>query len=363
MSEEKKKIPKKYAERYIGYKFFKETDEGFKVVRVKEAKNNAKITCIDQDTNEEVVLTLDELREYTPLEPYGVLSVNVVGFADFSKDVVLILYKMLELKIMGPNSPYAICRQSIHDFFADLLYQNPENNNLVGVSCTRDNCPANIDFLDLAACDYTLESKMLYLYRDDTLDSILQVMPLLDTINETLENLLRAHIFGTMSEAEAELKYMERDGHFWRLNDNVNYVHGWCRDLKTLLRENNFMADFNSMCDIVEVDFNLENYLSTRESGVQELTYPALLFFDEVFKVNAVETRVIKYRYTIDLSKFNNTNYVFLRDNTGAVYLVVYLVDGEYLEKELEEKINKLDVTHRLQLSYFNKYAGIKSTN
>ena len=351
MSEEKK-VPKNYARRYLGYKFFKETENGFRVIRIKDVKDNDNIQYIDEDSKSKYMITLDELKEYTPLEPFGVLSANIVNI-NGEKDVVIILYKMIELKIMGMNSPYAICRQSINDFFADLVFQNPEDNNLVGVSCTRDNCPANVDFTQLAACDDILESNIVYLYRDDTLDTILQIIPLLSKINKTLDKLMWKHINSTKPKQLIALKY----------NTKTKYVDGWCKDLRTLLKENNFMADFNSMCDIVEVDFDLNNYLNTRDSGVQELTYPALLFFDEVFKVNAIETRVIKYRYTIDLSKFNNTNYVFLRDNTGAVYLVVYLVDGEYLEKELEEKINKLDVTQRLQLSYYNKYAGVKTTN
>ena len=351
MSEEKK-IPKNYANRYLGYKFFKELDNGFEVIRIKDVKGNDKITCINLDTDNIFNITLEDLRTYTPLEPYGVLSANIVNI-DSERDVVLILYKMIELKIMGMNSPYAICRQSINDFFADLVFENPEDNNLVGISCSRENCPANVDFNQLAACNEILYSNVVYLYRDDTLDSILQVIPLLSKINNVLDKLLWKHIKVVTPKPLIDLKY----------NKNTKYVDGWCKDLRTLLKENNFMADFNSMCDIVEVDFNLENYLNTRDSGVKELSYPALLFFDEVFKVNAVETRVIKYNYTIDISKFNNTNYVFLRDNTGSVYLVVYLVNGEFLEKELEEKVNKLDVTQRLQLSYYNKYSKGKSSS
>lgn len=343
-----KKIPRNYANRYLGYKFFKEGKNGFEVIRVKKVKDNDKIKCINLDNGNTITINLDQLKEYTPLEPYGVLSVNIVEVAG-EKDVVLILYKLLELKIMGMNSPYAICRQSINDFFADLIYNNPEENNMVGISCSRDNCPANIDFNQLATCDNILESNIVYLYRDDTLNSILQVIPLLSKIDNVLDNL-----YSTYCKSNNILDIY--------IKGKYKFKDGWCGDLKTLLRENNFMADFNSMCDITEVDFDIKNYLNTRESGVQELTYPALLFFDEVFKVNAIETRVIKYNYNIDLSKFNNTNYVFLRDNTGDVYLVVYLVDGEFLEKELEDKINKLDITERLQLTYFDKYSNLRNS-
>ena len=33
---------------------------------------------------------------------------------------------------------------------------------------------------------------------------------------------------------------------------------GWCQDLDTLLEVNNFMADFNSMCEVTGFDFDLE---------------------------------------------------------------------------------------------------------
>ena len=86
------------------------------------------------------------------------------------------------------------------------------------------------------------------------------------------------------------------------------------------------------------------------------MKYPAQLFFNNVFKVNAKETRIMEFSYQIDLAEFNNTNYVLIRDINNKIWLVVYIVEGEYLEEELLAEMNKLSVTDKLRLSYFDKY-------
>ena len=81
------------------------------------------------------------------------------------------------------------------------------------------------------------------------------------------------------------------------------------------------------------------------------------LFFDYTFKVNAVDTRVIKYDNTVNLGDFNNENYYLIRDSVNSLYIIVYLVEGEYLESQLEERMNTLSVSDKLRLSYYNKYS------
>ena len=53
-----KKIPKNYANRYLGYKFFKEGKNGFEVIRVKKVKDNDNIKCISLDTGNIITLTV-----------------------------------------------------------------------------------------------------------------------------------------------------------------------------------------------------------------------------------------------------------------------------------------------------------------
>ena len=340
-------IPENYMKRYLGYKFFKDdSSEKIKVIRISNVISNKEIYAIDEDTNEVEKIELEELVTYTPLEPYGLLSINIITIGD-NRDIVMMLYKLIEVKI-GYQSPFCICRQSINDVFADLLCNDPEKeNNLVGISCTRENCPANIEFEQFCICDSVDLTNIVAVYRTDTFNTIKKCIPDLDTFNKTLLTLYNIYLKSNKSKEEIDYLYKDKP-----------CVDGWCKDLDTLVEVNNFMADFDYMCDITKVDFVLEDYLETTDTGVKALSYPALLFFDEVFKVNAVDTRVIEYNYNINLGNFNNTNYKFLRDKTDRVYLVVYLVSGEFLEKELEEKASKLTISDKLRLDYYNKYSN-----
>jgi hypothetical protein len=72
-----------------------------------------------------------------------------------------------------------------------------------------------------------------------------------------------------------------------------------------------------------------------------------------------IDTKVIKFDYSINMGDFQNENYAMIRDKNNVLWIVVYLTQGQYLEQDLIDQINKLDVTDRLQLAYFNKYANL----
>ena len=100
---------------------------------------------------------------YTPLEPFALMSFNIValqpGKIVQNRDVLIGAHRMFDIRL-GINEPFIICRQSIHDFFSDLMSKNPLANDMVGISVTRDNCPTNITMTDLTAC-YTVEESTI----------------------------------------------------------------------------------------------------------------------------------------------------------------------------------------------------------
>ena len=65
---------------------------------------------------------------------------------------------------------------------------------------------------------------------------------------------------------------------------------------------------------------------------------------------------VITYDYDINLGEFNNSNYIFIRDGKNITWLVVYTAQGQYIEKDLEEKFTKLGVADKLRLSFYDKF-------
>lgn len=338
----------KRIKKFRGYKFYQDIGNGqFDIVRfignVKKINSKeAELTVINEFGYEINMLYSKFKEKYTPLNPDGIISFNIVDVSTkdgMMQDVMVLGYKNVELAI-GVQDPYFICRQSINDFFADLEFIDPEDNHFVGVSVTRDNCPVNVDFMKLLACSGIRRSDVISYYRDDTIEDILKCVPV-EKYNKVLEKLYQEHSKLVKDPIRVA---------------TAKEIDGWCRDLSLLLKINNVMADFNYMNNIIGIDFNLEDFLENRENGVKQLDKAARLFFSETIKCNIKESRVIEYNYSVDMSKFNNDNYILIRDKSNKVYLIVYLSEGEYLEEELQKEINKLDVTQTLQLAYYDKY-------
>lgn len=344
-----KKVTKQDILKFRGYKFYKERSNGsFEIVRftgkTEAVNNDFELSIINMETKFTEEILYSELKEnYTPLKPDGIASFNIV-YMDTSKDplkdVLILMYKAVEVAI-GIREPFLICRQSINDFFSDFVVKDVSKNNLVGISCTRDTCPTNVDYEYLMSCSGIQRSDIINYYKDDTMNDLLLCLDE-SKYNKVLNKLYEDHIPYATDIIAAQAG---------KVSD------GWCRDIKTLLEINDVMADFNSMNNIIGVDFTLSDYMRTRDSGVLELETPARLFLSEVLKVNISETRVTEYNYSIDMSKFNNTNYTLIRDKQNKLYLVVYLENGQFLENELREEIDKLDITDKLRLAYYNKYS------
>jgi hypothetical protein len=107
-----------------------------------------------------------------------------------NKDVIIACYRMIDLKL-NINEPFAICRQSINDFFASTLYPDKD---IVGVSVTRDNCPAEIDYRLMVAANTVFKQDMIHIYYEDTIDDILKCATHLKVYNRTLNNLQESYI-------------------------------------------------------------------------------------------------------------------------------------------------------------------------
>lgn len=346
------KIPAEF-KKYLGYKLYKENEDGsLYIIRILNIDTvTDRIYIKDLNTLEKSFIPYSKFKQgLTPLIPMGIISFSRVSTntpnGDRQNDVIIALHRMIDIEMGNATNnsdlklPYAICRQAVNDFFYTIIKNS--NEDLYGVSTTREECPTNIPYHLLMGCDDVMGSDVVNYYIDDTLDDILECI---DTriYDAILNSLLQDHI-------KATKQFMKKD------NESVD---GWCRSLRKLLIENNFVNDFDTARNITAVDFEIKDYLQSKEEeNILELNHDTLLFLNISFKINAVDTYVIKYDLDIAISDFNNTNYILLRDSTNALYIIVYKCQGEYLENELIAEANKLDVTTRLRLAYYNKYGN-----
>ena len=339
--------------KYLGYRFFKLNGDNYKMIRIISIseRDNTRCTILDEETGKKEKFGYDDLKDYTPLEPFGVVTFNLVlmektdSNKDLTKDVMVCAYRLIDLKIGIDKEPYIICRQCVHDFFSDLASQNPLNNELSGISVTKDTCPTNISMTELIACRGIEDTIMIHVYKDDNIQSMLQCVnkTLLYNMDRELTNMYEDHC------KSFHISPIQRS--------NNRYIDGWCKDVETLLTINDFMADFNAMCEIVGIDVPLADHLvKTDTEDIFELDDVAKIFFSILYKANISRTMVIKFDYSVNMADFRNNNYGMIRDSENNIYVIVYMKDGEYLEEELVKKANEMPLSVKIGLAFVNKY-------
>ena len=259
---------------------------------------------------------------------------------DLNLDVIVSLFRILDIKV-DINEPFAICRQNITDFFYSII-SNEIDHGYVGVSATRENIPSEIDYGILASCDELYQTDIVHFYFDDTIEDVLNCIDSTDYDKALEENYI--------IHKKAINPFYIIDG------DNNKSDKGWCRDLYTLLKENNFNNDMDTMRNITSLAFDLKEFLDEVEDGVYKLNDFMLKYFNSIFSISANSTMVVEYFYDIDFADFANSNYILLRDSNNSTYVVVYTTNGEYLEVDIESEINKLGIGDKIRLDYYNKY-------
>ncbi len=343
-------------QRMIGQKIFKKNNENDELIiyRIKEVRKSKElpkeIKVIDESTNKEITVETESLKGFTPLEPDGICTFSIVTVKDeFNKDhkdVIVTGSKFLNLKF-GDKMPYCVCRQSITDIFYNLLaVGTDEDSTLVGLSVNADSCPSNFDFRVTLACNEIIYSDYINFYRTDTLDDILKFVHI-SKFDTVLWELFNDYI---RSSGKVEDTFKNESG-------------GWCKNLKTLLRQNNFQNDLNEMLGITDVDFIIEPYIieKTLPSGNAYLSLTDNLkdWLSSIYKVSINDVSILEYNHDINLADFNNARYLLIRDKSLKLYLVVYTMAGKYKEKDLIDVDNKPDLTTEFKIKFYNKYNSI----
>lgn len=344
----------------VGYKLYKEEEDGhihmIRIVHVKKpfklsesTKEPSEITIFDYDDNERKKVRVETLKEWTPLKPDGILTLNIVNVVDqgtkkINKDVMVTATKYLNVELGLSNLPFAVCRQSITDIFHNLAISD-ENDMLVGVSVSENTCPANFDFRIMLACSEVVYYQMINFYRNDTLEDIYPMVNL-KKFDEVLENLFLEY---AKTKNDPKIMLMKEHG-------------GWCRTLKLLLKQNNFQFDINEMLGITEVNFTIADFLEERPlPGKEGQTYQVACqdlhdWLCQMYQMNIDEVAFIEFDHDINLADFNDSRYFIFRDDKNKLYLAVYTLGKEKFEADLEAKYNEMDFSTKFKLSYFQKH-------
>lgn len=352
--------------KYNGYKFFKynEDTDSLEIVRIVGMKDfNEKFKVKDESTGKVKTMPYEVLKQkYTPLQPRGfIMFINVwidTASGKKSDDVIVAAYDMNHLKVFNDNIPYVVCRQSINDIFYDVIRAD-ENKEMVGCCISKDTIPTNFMMSELLTCSGVYNSQIVNYYIDDTIESVLECLEV-EQFDNMLENLFKEHMI---------LK--NRNNPLFDFSScNILQNDGWCRNLSTLLHENNFITDFDIMRNIQALDFDLSEFiisppqhedteLEGKTDQPDHLSKEVVVWLSRTYRIPIKNALIIRYDYDIDLAEFDNTVYMLFRDSTNTTYIVVYVCEGEFLEAELEEKYKEISPSDKIRLAFYNKYQGL----
>ena len=244
---------------------------------------------------------------YNCLRPEAYVNIANVEIEDGINDVITCVYKASDT-----NTPYGICRQMVFDVH-DLV-EKDDLSKRVGCSVSVDNCPENVNFLNLMACNGVKEYNVIACYRDDTIDTIIDKIS--DTVSyhdKILEELYE------MNKTACESLHLT----------------GFQKTLKDLWIYNNFKIELMNAMNILPITFEIEiddnNHLASLEI-IEKM--------EIILRQVMVDHYVLKYDYTINLNDIE-VSYVLVSDPTDTVYLIGY-TNGGIKDRSEEDEYKKV---------------------
>ena len=115
---------------------------------------------------------------------------------------------------------------------------------------------------------------------------------------------------------------------------------GATESLNQLWEENDFIGNYKSLFNIVQIDFPIvlgkESYNADGDIVLNEKKKQRL---EDMLRRYISDIRVIKYDKDIDISKIVNVQHVVVCDETNQIYLIAYSVDGYYTDNDGDSQV------------------------
>lgn len=316
---------------FLGTKFYRYIeDDKIEIIRV--YKSNEVDVSVYDTSNEDnkFKLSLKELEDkYVRLNPHAIINFCIAKVGNNLDDVIVAMHKYSDITSNEPT-PYAVCRQNITDVFANQI--KISDKMYVGCCMSLYTCPQDVDYRMMIACNGITKSVSVYSYLDDSLDDILRFVKLKD-YNRALESLFEDHIKYEASKNPVINSLKNRIL-------NQDHYDGYCKTLKLLLEENNFMYDFYQAFNIIPIDKEviIDKETSTTTADVIDI-------IENIYNINITSSLCIKYGYDIDLDNIDN-DHVLILDSTDNLYVLAYTASGtksiDLTKTESDENIELL---------------------
>ena len=315
----------------LGAKYYRyDNNDNIEVIRVYKYNESEVKVYLDNDKETKMKMSIADLEEkYMRLNPHAIVNFCIAKLKDGKlDDVIVTVHRMSDLMSNEPT-PYCVCRQNITDIFANQI--RISDKLYVGCCMSLDTCPPDIDYRIMIACDGMEKCINVCAYMDDTLDGILSFVKVKDFDN-TLQSLFVDHVNAVVKN-EPTLTMMKD-----RMMKLESY-DGYCKTLRLLLEQNNFMYDFYQAFKIIPID----EAVTFNEAGVVSDNIVEII--SDLYEVNISSTLCMEYWYDIDLDNIQNS-YVLVMDKNNKLFVIAYVSSGpkhiNIEDVESDENIEKL---------------------
>ena len=293
----------------LGAKYYRYNDnDDIELIRIIKFNDTEVKISIGDETKK---ITIKELEEnYIRLNPHAIINFCIVKLKDGLDDIIVTVHKMSDLTSNEPT-PYCVCRQNITDIFANQIQIS--NKMYVGCCMSLETCPPDIDYRIMIACNGMEKCINVCAYMDDTLDNILSMINS-KSFNNTLEALFIDHVNAVIRNNQSLSMMKER---IMKLDS----YDGYCKTLRLLLEQNNFMYDFYRAFGIIPID---EVVTYNKEGSVSENIIDII---SNIFEINIASTFCMDYWYDIELDEIKN-DYTLIMDKNNNLYVIAYVSSG-----------------------------------
>ena len=297
----------------LGAKYYRyDENDNIEILRVYRHNDLEVKLYSDSNKEEKKKMTIEELeRDYVRLNPHAVINFCIAKVGNDLDDVIVTMHKMSDLASNEPT-PYCVCRQNITDVFANQIRLS--NKLYVGCCMSLETCPPDVDYRVMIACNEIKKTINVCAYMDDTFDNVMDLVRTKDYDN-ALYALFTDHIKyevktnPTLSMMKDRL--MKQDSR-----------DGYCKTLRLLLEQNNFMYDFYQSFGIIPLD----KKVTYDSEGVLNPEITEII--SDIYNINITSTLCMEYWYDIDLENISN-DYVLLLDSENKLYVVGYISSGQ----------------------------------
>lgn len=273
-----------------GTKYYRYVNDQLIRIRLLKVKND---NCYVVESNGyKFNMTKTEFRTYEKLKPDGYVAFSIAQLEGGVKDVITAFYRKQDIASREQEA-FAVCRMNIYDLFTNAINQDKEII-YIGCSANRDNCPQNVDFKIMLACNGIEKMDMVAVYIEDSLDDILK---LVNTV------------------AYDDVLYTLEKGYV------KSKTKGACSSLKQLLEQNHFIDDVYYGFKEMRVQFKY----------IAEVASELIHAIEDQIKHRMLNAVWIKFDRDIDLTKIEG-KYIIVRDTEDDLYIVSY-DEGEYVNR------------------------------